>query len=198
METSILDISSILGLCGMVVLSFNFLLGLLLSTSYKRSVHWKKLPSKIKNIDVLQIHNWTAYLALALLFIHPFILLFDTSTKFFTADILIPFHSSYQQTWVALGVFSFYAVIIVIITTQKSVKRKLKFRLWKNIHLISYATVLLVCVHGLFLDPQLKNRKPDYFDGEKLLCETCLLVLLSAVIIRFIYYRRRQRLLTPA
>jgi len=192
MEISILDISSTLGLCGMVVLSFNFLLGLLLSTSYKRSAYWKKLPAKIKKIDVLQIHNWTAYLALALIFVHPFILLFDNSTKFFIADILIPFHSSYQQFWVALGVVSFYAVIIVIVTTQKSIKRKLKFRLWKNIHLISYVTALLMCLHGLFLDPQLKNRGPDYFDGEKLICEICFLILLTAAIVRFIYYKRKQ------
>jgi DMSO/TMAO reductase YedYZ heme-binding membrane subunit len=192
METSVLDISSTLGLCGMVVLSLNFLLGLLLSTSYKRSVYWKKLPQKIKKLDVLQIHNWTAYLALALIFVHPFILLFDKSTKFFTADILIPFHSSYQQFFVALGIVSFYAVLIVIVSTQKSIKRNLGFRLWKNIHLISYATALLMCVHGLFLDPQLKNREPDYFDGEKLLCEICLLVLVSAAIVRFIYYKRKQ------
>jgi len=192
METSVLDISSTLGLCGMVVLSLNFLLGLLLSTSYKRSVYWKKLPQKIKKLDVLQIHNWTAYLALALIFVHPFILLFDKSTKFFTADILIPFHSSYQQFFVALGIVSFYAVLIVIVSTQKSIKRNLGFRLWKNIHLISYATALLMCVHGLFLDPQLKNREPDYFDGEKLLCEICLLVLVSAAIVRLIYYKRKQ------
>lgn len=192
METSILDISSTLGLCGMVVLSCNFLLGLLLSTSYKRSVYWKKLPAIIRKIDVLQIHNWTAYVALALIFLHPFILLFDRSTKFFTADILIPFHSSYQQFWVALGVVSFYAVLIVIITTQKAIKRKLRFRLWKNIHLISYATALLMCVHGLFLDPQLKNRQPDYFDGEKLLCEICFLVLLSAAIVRSVYHGRKM------
>lgn len=179
----------------MVVLCINFLLGLLLSTSYKRSVYWKKLPAKIKKVDILQIHNWTAYLALVLIFLHPFILLLDRTTKFFTADILIPFHSSYQQFWVALGVVSFYAVILVIITTQKTVKRKMGFRIWKNIHLISYATALLMCVHGLFLDPELKNRPPDYFDGEKLICEICLLVLLSAAIVRFIYYRRKQRLL---
>lgn len=193
MEISVLDISSTFGLCGMVVLSFNFVLGILLSTSYKRSVYWKKLPGKIKQLDVLQIHNWTAYLALALIFVHPFILLFDKSTKFSTGDILIPFHSSYQQFWVALGIVSFYAVLIVIITTQKSMKRKFGFRLWKNIHLISYATALLMCVHGLFLDPQLKNREPDYFDGEKLLCEICLLILLTAAITRFIYYKRKMK-----
>lgn len=193
MNSSVLEISSLLALCAIVVLTFNFLLGLMLSTSYKRSIYWKRLPSKIQQVSVQEIHNWTAYVALFLILLHPFILLLDKTTKFFIADILIPFHSSYQTWWVALGIFSFYAVMAVIITTQKIIKRKLGFRTWKNLHLISYGTAFLMCLHGIFLDPELKNRDPDFFDGEKLLCEICFLILVIAAVIRLRHYKKTMR-----
>jgi methionine sulfoxide reductase heme-binding subunit len=107
MNASVLDISSLIGLCAIVVLSFNFLLGLMLSTAYKRPVYWKHLPIKLQQISVQQVHNWTAYIAFALIVLHPIVLLFDKATKFLAADIFIHFHSSYQKIWVAMGVTSF-------------------------------------------------------------------------------------------
>jgi len=194
MDTAALEISSVLGLCALVVLSINFLLGLMLSTAYRRSSYWKKMPLIIQKIDVQQVHNWTAYVAFGFILCHPFILLFERATKFFLPDILIPLHASYETGWTALGVISFYSVILVIITTQKGIKRRLGFRLWKNIHLISYATALLMCLHGIFMDPELKNQAPDYLDGEKLLCELCLLIIIVTSISRVRYYRKQSRL----
>ena len=194
MNSSVLEISSILGLCALAILTVNFLLGMMLSTSYRRSFYWKRLPAKIQKINVQQVHNWTAYVAFALILFHPALLLFDKATKFFIADLLIPFHSSYQTVWTALGVVSFYSVVLVIITTQKVVKRRLGFRLWKNVHLISYVTALLMCVHGIFLDPELKNRNPDFFDGEKLLCEACFFIIIVTSITRSVYFNRQVKL----
>lgn len=166
----------------------------MLSTAYKRIFVWKRLPEKIQKINLQQVHNWTAYVAFALILFHPALLLFDKGTKFFIADILIPFHSNYQTIWTELGVISFYSVVLVIITTQKLVKRRLGFRFWKNIHLISYVTALLMCLHGVFLDPELKSRTPDFFDGEKLLCEVCFLIIIVTSIIRSVYYSRQAKL----
>jgi hypothetical protein len=45
-----------------------------------------------------------------------------------------------------------------------------------------------MCLHGVFLDPELKNRTPDFFDGEKLVCEICLLVLVAAAVVRVNYH----------
>ncbi|MES1249598.1 MAG: hypothetical protein ABUL46_02895, partial [Chitinophaga rupis] len=82
---------------------------------------------------------------------------------------------------------------LVIITTQKVVKNSMSFRAWKNIHLISYGTALLFVIHGIVMDPQLKDRPIDWLDGEKLISELCGLALVAATIIRYRYYRRRQR-----
>jgi methionine sulfoxide reductase heme-binding subunit len=194
MNSTVLEISSFAGLTALVVLTTNFLLGLILSTAYKRSVYWKRLPAWLRKIRVQQVHNWTAYVALGCILLHPGILLFASATKFFVPDILIPFHSDYDTGWTALGVMSFYAVLLVIITTQKVIRRRMGFRLWKNIHLVSYLTALLMCVHGIFLDPELKNRTPDFLDGEKLLCEICLVILIAASVIRMGYYRKQMKL----
>ncbi|MDE3144787.1 MAG: hypothetical protein KGL19_11570, partial [Bacteroidota bacterium] len=78
--------------------------------------------------------------------------------------------------------------IVVIITTQKIIKRKMSFRVWKNIHLISYATCILFIIHGLLMDPELKDRPTDWLDAEKLLSEICGIVLIAAFVIRYRYH----------
>jgi sulfoxide reductase heme-binding subunit YedZ len=188
---SLLDASSLAGLFALVVITFNFLLGLLLSTAYKRSAIWKKLPEAVRKIDVNAVHNWTAYVALVLILLHPVLLVFDSASKFKLQHIVLPFNAPQQPLIVAFGVIAFYALIVVIITTQKRIKRNLGFRTWKNIHLISYGTALLVCLHGIFIDQNLKGNTPDFLDGEKVLCEICLLVLIIASSTRVWYHFRK-------
>lgn len=185
---SYLDISGALGLCATALLSFNFLLGILLSTAYKRSVYWKKLPSIIQQISIDRMHNWTAYLALFFVVSHPLFLLLDKEQAFTLRDILWPVAAPKQANIVMLGTISFYALLIVIITTQKMVKKRLGFRLWKNIHLVSYATALLFLFHGLLMDPLLKDRPTDWLDAEKFFSEFCLLLILAAMILRIRYH----------
>ncbi len=193
MDTSWLDLSSTLGLIATAVLSFNLLLGILLSTAYRRSPLWKKLPEWGKKVSVDDLHNWTAYVALALALAHPLLLLPDARTKFRLLDIVFPIHPPHQAFWVLLGSLSLYALIAVVITTQKRVKNRLGFRAWKNIHLISYGTALLFVVHGIVMDPELKDRPVDWMDAEKLLSEICGVVLIAATFIRYKHYRRMRR-----
>jgi DMSO/TMAO reductase YedYZ heme-binding membrane subunit len=84
-------------------------------------------------------------------------------------------------------VLSFVALLLVIITTQKVIKKKLGTTTWRNIHVISYATGLLFIVHGLVMDPLLKDRPIDFIDPEKLLVEACALLLVSAFVFRYKY-----------
>ena len=193
MDIGWLDISSTLGLIATAVLTFNLLLGILLSTAYRRSPLWKRLPALLKKVSLDDLHNWTAYVALALALAHPLLLLPDAATKFRLVDILFPVFAPHQAVWAVLGALSLYALVTVILTTQKKVKRRLGFRAWKNIHLISYGTALLFVIHGVVMDPELKDRPVDWLDAEKVLSEMCGLLLIAATIIRYRYYRRRQR-----
>ncbi|MBV9989015.1 MAG: ferric reductase-like transmembrane domain-containing protein, partial [Chitinophagaceae bacterium] len=168
------------------------LLGMMLSTAYKRSVYWQKMPALIRKLSIDDLHNWTAYVALLFVVLHPAFLLLDKTAGFKLVDVFAPNHAPNQPTVVWLGTFSMYAVLLVIITTQKVVKRKMGFRLWKNIHLISYLTAVLFVVHGLLMDPLLKDRPTDWFDAEKFLSEICFLLLLLATIARCRYHLKNK------
>ena len=166
---------------------------MLLATAYKRNRYWKMLPQKIQRADVNSLHNWTAYVALTLVILHPLLLLLAPSTKFLFLDILFPVHAPHQKIFVAFGTLSMIALVIVIITTQKAVKNRMRFRAWKNIHLISYGTAILFVVHGVVMDPQLKDRPVDYFDGEKIISELCAAILIIAGIFRYRHFAQIEK-----
>ena len=192
MDIQVIDISAVMGLCAMVVLTINVLLGMLLSTAYKTNPWWKKLPGKWQKISINRVHNFTAYLALFLVLLHPLLLLVDASTKFTWAAVFVPLSAPHQKIFVSLGIIAMYALVTVIITTQKAVKKKMSFRSWKNIHLVSYATAMLFIVHGLKMDPELKDRPTDWLDGEKLLCWACFFMLAAASFYRVRYNSRKM------
>jgi predicted ferric reductase len=190
-ESDWLDWSSTVGLIATVVLTFNLLLGILLSTTYRRSPHWKRMPSFIRAVSLDNLHNWTAYVALVMALIHPLLLLGDKALHYRVRDIILPVSAPHQPLWTLLGSLAIYAVVVVIITTQKGVKRRLGYRTWKNIHIISYCTALLFVVHGIVMDPELKDRPVDWLDGEKLVSEICAVVLVAATIIRWRHYLKK-------
>lgn len=189
---SFLELSSYAGLLVTGVLTLNLLLGMMLSTGYTKHAYWKRLPDGIKKWELLTIHNWTGYVALILVLLHPLLLLFDSSTKFTLINVLFPLNAPHEKLMVAFGTISMYALLVVVITTQKVIKRSMKFRTWKNIHLISYGTALLFLIHGMIIDPQLKDRPVDLMDAEKMVSEGCLLLIIVASIIRFRYYLKNR------
>jgi DMSO/TMAO reductase YedYZ heme-binding membrane subunit len=185
MET--IEISGILGLTALVFLTLNILLGIMLSTAYKQSDYWKKLPGSVKDLRIVDMHNYTAYFALVLVFLHFIIIPLDPSSKFSFTHLLYPLTAPHQPVFVLLGAISFLALLIVIITTQKVIKKKLGTTTWRNIHVTSYATGLLFIVHGLVMDPLLKDRPIDFIDPEKLLVEACGILLIAAFVLRYKY-----------
>jgi len=188
-----LELSNYAGLASAVVLTINFFFGMLLATAYKSNPYWKKMPAKIRQLDINDIHNYTAYIAWVLVALHILYLLLDKTSKFTLPDVLFPLDAPNQNLVVAFGTLSLYALTLVIITTQKRIKKKMSFRAWKNIHLISYSTAVLFVFHGIFMDPHLKNDQPDLFDGEKLLLECCGLLLLIASVLRYKYHTKKEK-----
>ncbi|MES2006351.1 MAG: ferric reductase-like transmembrane domain-containing protein [Bacteroidota bacterium] len=192
-DITYLDLSAGMGLCATGLLTFNFLLGMMLSTAYKRSVYWKKIPPVIQKISIDDLHNWTAYTALLFVVLHPLFLLLDKNQHFTLTDVLWPVNAPKQSNIVLLGTISFYALLVVIITTQKMIKQRMGFRFWKNIHLISYLTALLFLFHGLLMDPELKDRPTDWLDAEKFFSECCLLLVVAASIVRYKYHLKHVK-----
>ena len=96
------DVSSYAGLCAMVLLTVNILLGLLLSARYNTVLNWPH-----RRLPIFDVHNWTAYVALGLILFHPAALLFSSTAGFKLLDVLCRFiRQSKRSTTVWVPVLS--------------------------------------------------------------------------------------------
>jgi methionine sulfoxide reductase heme-binding subunit len=184
------ELSSDAGLVAMVLLTVNILLGLLLSARYNTVRSWPR-----RRLPVFDVHNWTAYIALALIVAHPTLLILSKTANFGISDILWPLKSPHQTLYNTWGAAAFYGVLFVIVTSY--IRSRLGGRLWKKLHYVSYAAAAFLFVHGLMIDPDLKEKAPDFLDGEKILVEVCAILIVTAVIWR-IRYQPRKRALGPS
>src|SRR6266581_9025984 len=85
---TILDVCAYLGLAAVGVATINMLLGLLIALRYSPVRLWPH-----RHINIFRLHNWTAYLVLALIVLHPAVLLLRRCTRFGWRDLLLPIHS---------------------------------------------------------------------------------------------------------
>jgi methionine sulfoxide reductase heme-binding subunit len=178
-----LDLSSFAGLCAMVLLTLNALLGVLVSRNYNPAKRWprRKLP-----MPLFRIHNWTAYVALVFFLLHPALLLLSEAPKgmrkFGISDVLFPINSPGQTLYNNLGALTFYSFLVVVITSY--FRPQLGSRPWKKLHFTAYFGALVMFIHGTLIDPNLKGEPPDFLDGEKVLVEGCFLLVVAAAVWR--------------
>jgi predicted ferric reductase len=166
------------------------LMGLLVATNYNLQRQWphRKLP-----VPLFRIHNWTAYVAIVVVLLHPTLLLCVREPHFRATDILWPFSSPAQTRFNVLGAGAFYGFLLVVVTSY--FRPQLRHRPWKKLHYTAYAAALLLFLHATFIDPNLKNQPPDYLDGEKILVEVCFLLVVAASIWRWRRGTEKQRYL---
>jgi sulfoxide reductase heme-binding subunit YedZ len=165
------DLSSYAGLCAMVLLTINILLGLIISTRYSPPVRWWPYGRR----RIFDVHNWTAYVALGMVFLHPVFLLLSSTAKFHLWDVVFPVSSPGQTLYNCLGAAAFYLVVLVVVTSY--LRKRIGFQSWKLIHYAAYVAAALLFVHGIIIDPNLKKQPPDLLDGEKVLIEGCCLLV---------------------
>ena len=186
-----LDLSGALGIVACLLFTANFLMGMLLSVAYQRLPWWNRLPPIIRQLNMTNLHNYTAYIALSFAVLHAALLPMDNGLGLHWTHLIWGLNAPKQPVF--LGTISLLGFAFILITTQKSVKRYLGFRIWKNIHLLSYCLAIIFIVHGLFMDPLLKDRSPDWFDAEKAVVELCGIALLLASYFRIRYHFSSQR-----
>lgn len=81
----------------------------------------------------LDLHRFLGGAALTLTGVHLVGLIADNYVHFGAADILVPFASDWRPVAVGLGVFAFY--LLVAIEVSSLLLRHLPRRLWRGIHL---------------------------------------------------------------
>jgi predicted ferric reductase len=192
---SAIDVSSVVGLVAVGILTAQILLGLLLSVGYNPL---RQFPHR--RLKLFTFHNWLGYIGLSTAIVHASILLVVPSKSggnlFRLFDVLVPIWSPVQPIPNTLGAIAFYLVLFVVLT---SYFRKVFGRhRWKQLHYVAYAAAIVFYVHGTWADPQLTNRFPDFIDAEKAYVEGCGLLVLAATIWRFRYGKARRPNPAPA
>lgn len=184
------DLSSYAGLTAMILLTVNFLLGLMLSTRYAPPARWWPYGRR----RIFDVHNWTAYIALALVFLHPVLLLFSASAGFHVINVVWPVNSPGQSNYNCLGAVALYLTVFVVITSY--LRKRLGFRLWKALHYVSYAAAFMLFSHSIIIDPNLKKQPPDLLDGEKVLIQLCCLLVVAGSAWRLRYALQKTKKLS--
>lgn len=185
---SLLDLCSYLGLGAVGTITVNLLLGMLLSLRYSPVRLWPH-----RHINLFALHRWTAYCAIVLTLTHPVVLLFVRKPHFGWGDILWPIHSYLQPKLNLAGASALYLIVVVLVTSL--VRTRIGLPLWRRLHYLVFPAAVLLFLHSILTDPNLRDGHPDLLDGGKVFLEIATLLSFIAVTIRI---RLRGRGLRPS
>lgn len=182
---TVVDISALLGLWAVWLLTLNVLLGLLLSVRYNPLKRWP-----YRRINYFTVHNWTGYIALAMVAAHALLLPLSSTAGWVWKDVLWPSAVPLQPTLNILGAVSLYLILLVVATSY--VRRRMGRRVWKAVHWLSYAAAVLFFVHGAFVDQRLEGDTVNLFDAEKVSIIVCFLLVVWASWARLRFELRKR------
>ena len=174
---TLLDLCAYLGLAAVGAIALNLLLGILIALRYSPVRCW---PHRRMNLYAL--HQWSAYLSLVLILSHPAVLLFLNKPRFSWFDILVPVRSPLQPVVNTVGAVALYLIVLVVATSL--LRRRMPRRVWRNLHWLVYPAAVLLMVHGILADPELKTGHADLLDGGKIYLYGVALVMIAASWVR--------------
>jgi methionine sulfoxide reductase heme-binding subunit len=126
------------GIVAWLLLTAAVIWGILLSTGAFREL---RRPAWL-----LDLHRWLGGLTLSFIAIHLAALVADSYVHFGLTDLAIPFASDWKPAAVALGVVATW-VLVAVELTSFAVKRMPR-RVWRIVHLTSYAAFWLTSIHA--------------------------------------------------
>lgn len=118
----------------------------------------------IEPIKVWAIHKALAIALCISIVLHVGFLLIDKYLPFSWAQILVPFVSHYNNGTqigglalgglaVTFGILAAYGVVIVVASALGWINKN---KTWRKLHYISYAVIILVLLHGMYIGTDLK------------------------------------------
>lgn len=118
----------------------------------------------IEPIKVWAIHKALAIALCVSIVLHVGFLLIDKYLPFSLVQILVPFASTHNNGTqiggfslgalaVTFGVLAMYGVVIVVSSALGWINKN---KTWRKLHYISYAVIILVLLHGLYIGTDLK------------------------------------------
>ena len=183
---SLLDLCSYIGLGAVGAVVINLFIGLLLSMRYSPLRLWPH-----RHINLFALHRWTAYIAIALVLAHPAVLLFLKTPRFRVLDVLWPVHSYLQPTLNTIGAIALYLLVLVLVTSL--LRTRIGRPLWRRLHYLVFPAAVLLFIHSIYTDPNLKDGHPDLLDGGKVFLEIAALTVVAAISVRVRLHGRGLR-----
>ena len=95
----------------------------------------------------LDLHQFTALLAMVLLGVHVFSLLGDAYFHLGFRELLVPGAAPYRPFWTEIGVIGFYLSLAVGLTVY--IRRFIGNRVWRVLHYLAFIVFILSLLHGI-------------------------------------------------
>jgi predicted ferric reductase len=141
------------GIVAWVVLTLSVVWGLALSTRISRT--------RPKPGWVLDLHRYLGGTAVLYTGLHMLSLWADGYVRFDIADLFIPFASAWRPSAVAWGIAAFYLLVAVELTSL--FKRRVGRRVWRVVHMSSFALLVVVWVHAFASGSDMNSAAARWF-----------------------------------
>jgi DMSO/TMAO reductase YedYZ heme-binding membrane subunit len=127
------------GLTAYALLTCSALFGLVLRS--------RPFGKRVKAPTMLDVHRFTALLALSALVAHGVGLLYDTTIHIDLAALLVPGRIPYRPVWTGVGVVT--AELTVVIAASFRFRKRIGMKNWRRLHWLTYGLFAGATVHGL-------------------------------------------------
>jgi predicted ferric reductase len=125
------------GLVALGLLTLSAVWGLLLSTRLAGRV--------VQGRNLAGWHEFLSLLAVGFTLVHMAALLLDSFAGYTVAEVLVPFARGGLE--IALGVVATWLLVTVFLTAR--LRRRLPGRMWRQVHLASFALFWFAALHGI-------------------------------------------------
>lgn len=147
-DDTLLWFARMIGLCGLGLLIFSGIGGVLLASRTAQRIKFFKGKT-------FTWHRRLSLIGAALFLLHPIpMLLAHKTTGMSLTNVFVPFTAPKQSLWIALGVIAAYALIVVTISSLYI--KKMKRNTWRALHYGTYLVLLLGLIHGLFISAEFR------------------------------------------
>ena len=127
------------GLTAYALLTCSALFGLVLRS--------RPLGKRVKAPTMLDVHRFTALLAILALVAHGLGLLYDRTIHIDLAALLVPGRIPYRPVWTGLGVVT--AELTVVVAASFRFRKRIGMKNWRRLHWLTYGLFAGATVHGL-------------------------------------------------
>jgi DMSO/TMAO reductase YedYZ heme-binding membrane subunit len=98
-------------------------------------------------------------------------------------DIVWPVASPLQPLVNLAGAGALYVLVLVFVSSL--LRTQIGRPIWRSLHYLVFPAAVLIFLHSILTDPNLKDGHPDLLDGGKVFVEIATLVSVAAVAVRW-------------